>query len=63
MDNPELITAMGRVGRELAVARFDRTRVIEATVAIYQQQLRAAALSGAGGQGEVVAAANDQTDG
>jgi hypothetical protein len=33
---------MGRAGRELAVARFDRAQVIEATVAIYEQQLRGA---------------------
>ncbi|MGH6900766.1 MAG: glycosyltransferase family 4 protein [Geminicoccaceae bacterium] len=43
LDNPELITAMGRAGRELAVARFDRTQVIEATLALYEQQLQRAA--------------------
>jgi glycosyltransferase involved in cell wall biosynthesis len=37
--DPELITAMGRAGRELAVARFDRAKVIEATLAVYERQL------------------------
>ena len=43
LDDPELIARMGRAGRDLAVARFDRTKVIEATLAIYEQQLRSAA--------------------
>ena len=43
LDRPELIAAMGRAGRELAVARFDRAQVIEATVALYEQQLKGAA--------------------
>jgi glycosyltransferase involved in cell wall biosynthesis len=42
LEEPALIAAMGRAGRELAVARFDRAQVIEATVAIYEQQLRGA---------------------
>ena len=42
LDHPELITAMGRAGRQLAVTRFDRTKVIEATLAVYEQQLRRA---------------------
>jgi glycosyltransferase involved in cell wall biosynthesis len=42
LDDPELISRMGRAGRELAIARFDRTTVIEATLAIYEQQLQRA---------------------
>jgi glycosyltransferase involved in cell wall biosynthesis len=43
--HPHLIIAMGRAGRELAVARFDRDQVIEATLAVYAQQLERAATS------------------
>jgi glycosyltransferase involved in cell wall biosynthesis len=40
LDEPHLIIAMGRAGRELAVARFDRRIVIEETIRLYEQQLR-----------------------
>jgi glycosyltransferase involved in cell wall biosynthesis len=39
LEQPDLIIAMGSAGRELALARFDRTKVIEATLAIYEEQL------------------------
>jgi glycosyltransferase involved in cell wall biosynthesis len=42
LDQPDLIIEMGRAGRELAVARFDRRIVIEETVSLYEQQLRRA---------------------
>jgi glycosyltransferase involved in cell wall biosynthesis len=42
LDEPRLIIEMGRAGRELAVARFDRRIVIEQTVRLYQDQLRRA---------------------
>jgi glycosyltransferase involved in cell wall biosynthesis len=42
LDEPRLIVEMGRAGRELAVARFDRRIVIEETVRLYEQQLRRA---------------------
>jgi glycosyltransferase involved in cell wall biosynthesis len=40
LDEPHRIIEMGRAGRELAVARFDRRIVIEETVSLYEQQLR-----------------------
>jgi glycosyltransferase involved in cell wall biosynthesis len=40
LDEPHLIIEMGRAGRELAVARFDRRIVIEETLKLYEQQLR-----------------------
>jgi glycosyltransferase involved in cell wall biosynthesis len=42
LDEPRLIIEMGRAGRELAVARFDRRIVIEQTVRLYEDQLRRA---------------------
>ena len=43
LDEPGLIIEMGRAGRELALARFDRRIVIEQTVELYEDQLRPAA--------------------
>ena len=40
--DPDLIIQMGRAGRELAVARFDRRIVVEETVRLYEEQLRRA---------------------
>jgi glycosyltransferase involved in cell wall biosynthesis len=40
LDEPHRIIEMGRAGRELAVARFDRRIVIEETLKLYEQQLR-----------------------
>jgi glycosyltransferase involved in cell wall biosynthesis len=45
LNRPELIIAMGRAGRELAVARFDAKKIVAATVALYEQQLRRAVSS------------------
>jgi glycosyltransferase involved in cell wall biosynthesis len=42
LDEPRLVVEMGRAGRELAVARFDRRIVIEQTVRLYEDQLRRA---------------------
>jgi glycosyltransferase involved in cell wall biosynthesis len=39
LDEPHLIVDMGRAGRALAVARFDRRIVIEQTVSLYEEQL------------------------
>jgi glycosyltransferase involved in cell wall biosynthesis len=43
LEEPDLIATMGRAGRDLAVARFDRAQVIDATVALYEDRLAAAA--------------------
>jgi glycosyltransferase involved in cell wall biosynthesis len=40
LERPELIATMGREGRQLAVSRFDRAQVIEATLAVYERQLQ-----------------------
>ena len=40
LEHPELIATMGREGRRLAISRFDRARVIEATLAMYERQLQ-----------------------
>jgi glycosyltransferase involved in cell wall biosynthesis len=40
LTDPDLIAAMGREGRKLAVERFDRAKVIDATLAVYERQLR-----------------------
>jgi glycosyltransferase involved in cell wall biosynthesis len=42
LDEPHLIVDMGRAGRALAVARFNRRIVIEQTVSLYEEQLRRA---------------------
>jgi hypothetical protein len=43
LEEPDLIASMGHAGRDLAVARFDRAQVIDATVALYEDRLAAAA--------------------
>jgi glycosyltransferase involved in cell wall biosynthesis len=42
LNEPHLIIEMGRAGRDLAVARFERRIVIEETVRLYEAQLRRA---------------------
>jgi glycosyltransferase involved in cell wall biosynthesis len=44
LSEPQLIIEMGRAGRELAVARFDRRIVIEETLKVYDEQLRRAGM-------------------
>jgi glycosyltransferase involved in cell wall biosynthesis len=44
LDEPHLIIEMGRAGRALAVARFERGIVIEQTVRLYEEQLRRAGM-------------------
>jgi glycosyltransferase involved in cell wall biosynthesis len=41
LEEPHRIVEMGRASRQLAVARFDRRIVIEETVRLYEDQLRA----------------------
>jgi glycosyltransferase involved in cell wall biosynthesis len=40
LDHPDLITTMGGAGRDLATSRFDSRTIIDATVAVYEQQLQ-----------------------
>ena len=39
LDDPELITAMGCEGRQLAVSQFDSRKIVDATLAEYERQL------------------------
>jgi glycosyltransferase involved in cell wall biosynthesis len=42
LDNPQLTAKMGRESRQLAVSRFDCRIVVDATVTVYERQLRLA---------------------
>jgi glycosyltransferase involved in cell wall biosynthesis len=43
--HPHLIVAMGRAGRALAVTRFASKKIVAATLAVYEEQLKRAATS------------------